>query len=135
MDRERIVKIVSDIEKYMNDLEEMNIRKAEDLTGIEKYYATSMILFSLLNRVIDLAQEVVVGKKLGMPSSYKEIFRILRERDFISKETLGEIEKLVELRNILSHEYYRIGSGEIFRAVKNVGVVRKFVSEIKRRIE
>jgi uncharacterized protein YutE (UPF0331/DUF86 family) len=135
MDRERIVRIVSDIEKYMKDLEQMNIRTANDLAGIEKYYATSMIMFSLLNRVIDLAQEVVVGRNLGMPSSYREVFRILRERAFITKEMLVEMEKFVELRNALSHEYYRIGSGEIFHAVKNMDVVRKFVGEMKRRIE
>jgi uncharacterized protein YutE (UPF0331/DUF86 family) len=135
MDRERIVKIVSDVEKYTKDLEEMSIRTADDLTKMEKYYATSMIMFSLLNRVIDLAQEVVVGRKLGMPSSYREVFRILRERSFISKEMLVEMEKFVELRNALSHEYYRISSGEIFRAVKNIGVVRKFVEDMKRKIE
>lgn len=135
MDRERIVKIVSDIEKYMNDLEEMGIKTADDLAGMEKYYATSMIMFSLLNRVIDLAQEVVVGRKLGMPSSYREIFRILRERDFISKEMLGEMEKFVNLRNALSHEYYRISPAEIFRAVKNISFARKFVGEMKRRVE
>lgn len=101
MDKERIVKILSDIENYLNDLEERNIRRSEDLTNVEKYYATSMILFSLLNRVIDLAQEVVLGKKLGMPASYKQIFRILSEKRLISRELFKEMEKFINLRNIL----------------------------------
>lgn len=135
MDKERIVKILSDIENYLNDLEERNIRRSEDLTNVEKYYATSMILFSLLNRVIDLAQEVVVGKKLGMPASYKQIFRILSEKRFISKELFKEMERFVNLRNILSHEYYRIGSDEIFQAVKKIDIVKKFVDLLKKKIE
>jgi uncharacterized protein YutE (UPF0331/DUF86 family) len=94
-----------------------------------------MILFSLLNRVIDLAQEIVVGKKLGMPSSYKDMFRILRERGFIDKESLGKMERLVELRNILSHEYYRVGSGEIFQAANDINIIKEFVQEMKKRMK
>jgi len=131
MDRERIIKIMSDIEKYLSDLKDRNIRSLEDLKDIEKYYATSMILFSLLNRVIDLGQEIVIGKKFGMPSSYKEIFRILFERKIIDKSTFENMEKFVDLRNILSHEYYRAEAAVIFKAVKNIGVIKNFVEKAR----
>ena len=36
-----------------------------------------MALFSLLNRVIDLGSEMVMGADLGTPAIYRDIFRLL----------------------------------------------------------
>lgn len=134
MDRERIIKIMSDIEKYFSDLESREIKGLDDLKDIEKYYATSMILFSLLNRVIDLGQEVIISKKFGMPSSYKDTFRILFERRIIEGGMFEELKKFIDLRNVLSHEYYRIDENDIFYAVQKIRVVKNFVGRMKKEI-
>jgi len=78
-DVERIGKIISDIERYFRDLEleGLNIKKVEDLEDRKDFYAISMVLFSILNRAIDLGDEIVMANNLGMPSTYKEIFRLL----------------------------------------------------------
>ena len=132
MDKERLTKIIADIEKYSKDLEKMKIKEVEDLRNIEKYYSTSMILFSLLNRVIDLGQEIVIGKKLGMPSTYKDIFRILLRRKIIDEKMFGKFKKLVDMRNMLSHEYHEIKGEDIFRTMKDVKIVKKFIKRMKK---
>ena len=71
-DRERIVKIVSDLEKYFRDLEELKIEEIADIEAKMHFYALSMVLFSILNRTIDLGNEIVMANNLGMPSTYKE---------------------------------------------------------------
>ncbi len=134
MDKERIIGILNDIEKYLNDLNGMKIKGLEDLRDIERYYATSMILFSLLNRVIDLGQEIVISKKFGMPSSYRDIFGILFERRIIEKEMFEELKKFVDLRNILSHEYYRIDEKDIFYAVQKIEILKRFIETTKKYI-
>lgn len=135
MDRERIIKIMSDIEKYFSDLEQREIKSLDDLMDMEKYYAVSMILFSLLNRIIDLGQEIIISKKFGMPSSYKDTFRILFERKIIDKKMFEEFKKFVYLRNALSHEYYRIDEKDIFYAVRKIGILKRFVERIKEEVE
>lgn len=74
-DIERIGKIISDIERYFRDLEleGLNIKNVEDLEDRKDFYAISMVLFSILNRAIDLGDEIVMANNLGMPSTYKEI--------------------------------------------------------------
>jgi len=131
MDREKIIKILSDIDKYLKDLEGRKIVSLGDLRNLEKYYACSMILFSLLNRVIDLGQEIVISKKFGMPSSYKDIFRLLYERRIVNKKNFEGLKKFVDLRNALSHEYYRADEKKIFDALQEIEQVEKFVSEAK----
>ncbi len=76
-DLERLTKIISDIYRYLDDLERMEIKDPRDLDDIKNFYAVSMILFTLINRVIDLGDEIVTSRNLGVPGTYREIFNLL----------------------------------------------------------
>ncbi len=130
-DRERIGKIISDIEKYFRDLEELNIERIDDLEGKKNFYAISMVLFAILNRAIDLGDEIVMANDLGMPSTYKEIFRLLTKNKFIGKDMGEELSNLVFYRNLLSHEYYDLTEEDVFEVFKKISIVKKFVERIK----
>ncbi|MBC8521351.1 MAG: DUF86 domain-containing protein [Methanomicrobia archaeon] len=132
-DVERIGKIISDIEKYFRDLEleGLNIKKVEDLEDRKDFYAISMVLFSILNRAIDLGDEIVMANNLGMPSTYKEIFRLLTRNEYIGKDIGEELSNLVFYRNLLSHEYYDLTEEDVFEVFKRIDIVKKFVGRIK----
>jgi len=130
-DVERIGKIISDIERYFRDLEGLNIKKVEDLEDRKDFYAISMVLFSILNRAIDLGDEIVMANNLGMPSTYKEIFRLLTKNKFIGKDMGEELSNLVFYRNLLSHEYYDLTEEDVFEVFKKISIVKKFVERIK----
>lgn len=98
-DNERITHIIGDIEKYFTDLKEMEIKELDDLEDKKNFYSVSMILFSILNRAIDLGEEIVAGKKLGVPSTYKEIFKLLMQNKNIDKGMEKELSELVFYRN------------------------------------
>ena len=132
---EKVIAILNDTEKYLSDLDKLKISAEEDLKGLEKYYAISMVLFSLLNRIIDLAQEVVILKKLGMPGSYRDIFRILNSRGIITKKMFDEMKRFVDLRNRLSHEYHRLDEKDILSAIKRTGVLKDFIAVMKSELE
>jgi len=130
-DIERIGKIISDIEKYLRDLEELDIRGAKGLMDKKNFYATSMVLLSILNRTIDLGEEIVMANNLGMPSTYREIFRLLVKNKLIDTN-LGEgLSNLVFYRNLLSHEYYELTERDVFAVSKKINVVKKFVERTK----
>ena len=76
-DLERLTKIISDIHRYLDDLERIEIKDPRDLDDIKNFYAVSMILFTLINRVIDLGDEIVTSRNLGVPGTYREIFNLL----------------------------------------------------------
>lgn len=132
-DIERIGKIISDIERYFRDLEleGLNIKNVEDLEDRKDFYAISMVLFSILNRAIDLGDEIVMANNLGMPSTYKEIFRLLTRNKFIGKDMGEELSNLVFYRNLLSHEYYDLTEEDVFEVFKKISIVKKFVERIK----
>ena len=131
-DIERIGKIISDIEKYLRDLEELKIKKIEDLEDKRNFYALSMALFSVLNRTIDLGSEIVMANNLGIPSTYRDIFKLLSKNGFIDKVLEKELSRLVFYRNLLSHEYYDLTDKDIFDVLRRIGVIKQFVEKIKR---
>ena len=130
-DMERIGKIMSDIEKYFRDLEELKIEKIEDLEDKRNFYALSMALFSILNRTIDLGSEIVIANNLGMPSTYRDIFGLLGKNGFIDKALEKELSHLVFYRNLLSHEYYDLTEKDVFDVFKRLNLIKQFVEKVK----
>jgi uncharacterized protein YutE (UPF0331/DUF86 family) len=128
-DKERISIIIEDIKKYSQKLKERNIKKLADLDDLN-YYACSMIIFSVINRAIDLGDEMINSKKLGFPSEIKDIFILLGENKIINKKIEEKLKDLVRLRNKIAHRYGSINKEDIFRAIEDIKIVEIFVSDI-----
>ncbi|MBU2637448.1 MAG: DUF86 domain-containing protein [Nanoarchaeota archaeon] len=132
-DLERITRIIGDIERYFKDLENMKIKSAASLNK-ERFYSLSMILFAILNRVIDLGEEIVKAKQLGLPMSYKEIFQLLEKGGVINASLARELAGLASMRNVLAHEYYNVSNETVYNAYKRAGSIAEFVKIVKKLV-
>jgi uncharacterized protein YutE (UPF0331/DUF86 family) len=130
-DREQVSKIVSDIERYTTDLRELGITSREDLEDRRTLYALSMLLFTIINRALDLADEVIITNRLGMPQSYKEIFDILRRRRFIDRELAEEMAALVFYRNMIAHQYDDLTDDDLWSLFQRLDTTLLFVERMK----
>src|SRR3989344_89906 len=104
-DFQRIGKIIADIEKYVRELKSFDIRKQSDLSDAKTYHATSMVVFAILNRLIDLGSEIISAENLGAPNTYSDIMPALAKANVINKESASELNKLIQKRNVLAHFY------------------------------
>jgi len=130
-DLERIARITGDIDRYLHDL---SLISRQETTGPDdkiQFYALSMVLFSLLDSVIDLGSEVVAGSDLGVPSTYRHIFTLLAERGTIDREMLLRMSLLVSYRNRLAHEYGEITPDDLSRIIAMAGDIQSFVTRMK----
>ena len=130
-DREQVSKIISDIERYTKDLQELDIRAREDLEDRRTLYALSMLLFTIINRALDLADEVILTNRLGMPQSYKEIFEILRRRGFIDRKLADEMARIVFYRNMIAHQYDDLTDDDLWSLHERLGTILSFVDRMK----
>lgn len=130
----KITKITKDIEEYFLKLKNINLTK-ENVIIDEKFFSASMILFSILNRMIDLAGEIIVKNDFGMPANYEQYFDVLRENGIIDKILSNELKKLVKDRNLFAHEYYLMDKKSVVKISKDICSVRDFVERIKKLIE
>lgn len=129
-DLERVTKILADLERYYVDLEAMPVTSS--LMSKERFYSLSMLLFAILNRIIDLGQEVVRGQKLGSPSSYKEVFQILAKEKVVSITLSKELQYLAARRNVLAHSYFDVTEQSIYDIYTKIRVGIKFMAEVRK---
>ena len=132
-DLERITKILADLDKFFCDLKELKIEKVSDLEDRKNYHSLSMVLFAIINRIIDLGNEIVVAEKYGMPSTYAETFKILSKRKVIDENMKKEIIFLVRSRNRLSHEYFDFDEKEVFEIYQRISNVKNFIEIVKKK--
>ena len=130
-DKIRIGIIVADIERFFKDLEKMDVKSEKSLFDEKTFYATSMLLFSILNRLLDLGSEIVTAKQLGTPGSYRDIFSLLERNKLIKTSLSKRLINLVYARNLLAHEYQDFTNKEVYKIFNEVKAVREFVILVK----
>ena len=121
-DKERLMIIAKDIEMYLKKLDNIRIKSLKDLENDLNFYASSMLIFSAINRVIDLGYEVIKGGNLGYPVEIKEIFALLSNNKIIDKRMETKLKDLVISRNKFAHRYGVIKAEDVFRAIKEVKI-------------
>ena len=134
-DVERLGKIFSDIERYFADLETLNVRTVKDLADRRNFYSVSMVIFSIINRTINLGEEVVTANNLGTPSTYKDIFYLLRKNGIINDRMKNELSELSSYRNVFSHEYQNLTEKDVYNALLKINAVKEFAKRIKAGIK
>ncbi len=90
-----------------------------------------MICLTIINRTIDLATEILVKQAVSMPTRYRDIFSSLAKEGLISKELSNILEKLVENRNYLAHEYFGMDDRRLNKILKDIRSIKDFIQRIK----
>lgn len=129
IDKERIVVIIEQMRMYLSQIEQMNLKDMND----DIFDALSMRIFSLLNKTIDLAEEIVKGEELGMPMKTRDLFEFLKNKKIISVVLEGKLGDLIILRNAISHRYERVDKKQIVGIAKDLINVREFVDIVRKR--
>ncbi len=133
-DNERIAIIIEDIDNYFIMLGNMNIKSSNDLDDV-KYLASSMAIFSIINRTIDLAGEINRGRGMGSPLEYKDLFDALMSAKIISKNRKEKLSDLVRLRNKFAHRYEFINGKAILDGIQKLEEVKEFLDDVKEEIK
>jgi uncharacterized protein YutE (UPF0331/DUF86 family) len=130
----RLNDIIKNIEEYFLTLKNIGLNK-ENIESDEKFYSSSMIIFGILNRLRDLAEEIIKKNDFGMPSNFEQYFDVLSKKGILSKNLAVELKKLVKDRNLFAHEYYNMDRKQVLSISKRIYYVKDFVERIKEVIK
>lgn len=133
-DKQRIGEMINNIEKYKKDLEKYNIKTKEDLNDDKTFYASSMIIFSVLNRIIDLGNEIILNENLGSPDAYDDVMPRLSKGGIMNDIEAKELNELIKKRNIFAHFYGEINKEDVYNIISKFNLFDNFVKKIKKRI-
>lgn len=123
--KKRLARIASksqtDIESFKEDLDSQEI-----------------VLFNLqmaIQDCIDIAAHIISEKGWGVPGSTNEMFYVLEENDFLSRDLTEKIVKCVGFRNFLVHAYSRIEVDRVFEITqKDIHDLEAYLKSIFNRL-
>jgi len=109
VDKELILKKLSEIEEHLQELEEFKDISIDDYRKDWKIQRiVERTLQILIEICIDVANHIISDEKWRVPSSYSETFKILYENRVIDDELFKNLEKMAKFRNIIVHIYDKI---------------------------
>ena len=88
-------------------------------TNLAKQDSVVLNLKRISQATIDIATHIVRVKKLGIPKTSKEIFSLLENFDYISKETSSNMQKMIGFRNIAVYDYQNLSIDIVVSIVEN----------------
>jgi uncharacterized protein YutE (UPF0331/DUF86 family) len=83
---------------------------------------------------IDISNHIIAKEHIGVPESYSDCFKILRDRGIISKELSEKLINMAKFRNLLVHLYWKVNDEKIYEILQYELVdFDEFIEQIARR--
>ncbi len=131
MDKDRILKVLEELDSYMNEIKGIIPDKLADYKGSVKKRACERLLQISIESVINVSDLIVREMKLGMPSNEDDIFQKLRKEKIVSAKMLDTLKRMKGFRNILVHRYGEVDDELVFDFLKrNLADFSNFKKEV-----
>jgi len=109
VDKSLVLRKLSELEEYLGQIREFSSIAEEEYS---KDWKTQRIVERTLQIMIELAADIashlISDKKLRLPTSYADTFKVLSEAGLIDPPLYEIMEKMAKFRNIVVHHYDRI---------------------------
>lgn len=127
---------ISHIQKYLQLLErykkfsQKELEQNPDLKGaVERY------LYLATQATLDLGEAIIAFSEFRRPGTYTEVFYILDETEFISKDLSERLVAMTKFRNVIAHDYEKVDFGIVYDALQNrLGDIEEFIKAVKGKL-
>ena len=93
------------IERSVKRIHEVYEENSEDLEDFTKQDSIILNIQRACEASIDLAMHIVSERKLGVPKTSREAFKVLQENGIIEAKLTQTLMNIVGFRNIAVHDY------------------------------
>ncbi|MBI5197508.1 MAG: DUF86 domain-containing protein [Nitrospirae bacterium] len=109
MDKAVILRKLSELETYQNQIREYSGITAEDY---KKDWKTRRIVERTLQILIeccaDIANHIIADGNMRSPTGYSDTFRVLTENQVTGQDLGAIMEKMSKFRNVVVHQYEEV---------------------------
>ncbi|MEM1610745.1 MAG: DUF86 domain-containing protein [Sulfolobales archaeon] len=135
MDIDRVSRLLRDIERTLNVIEEIvDVDLSVFIADVRSRYALRYAIVELVEATATLGLHILrEDLNIERVESYSQIFDKLVENSIISVDTGERMKKVVRLRNLIVHRYWDVEDTRIYREARESGieVVKRFIEEVK----
>jgi len=128
--KSRILEVLESVAALREDI----LSRPREQVVASRLYKSSMErhVHVAIEAMLDACRHIVSAKKLGIPETYKDLVRLLRDNGILPVELAAKMEECVGLRNILVHRYMAIDHEKLYEEAKMlVRVVEGFVNAVE----
>ena len=132
MDSERILSKISELEKYISELNQVLPDSEEEyLTSTKIRRATERILQISIECILDICAIMVKDLRLGPPSDEDDLLSLLSEKI----PNIENIQQMKSFRNLIVHQYAKIDNQLVYEiALEDSSDFQSFINEIKKML-
>lgn len=133
-DPDVILAKVGNIQRCLRRIHETTSDNPETLDDIDKQDIFVLNLQRAIEATIDIASHIIASEGLGLVSTIKENFKILRDSGIIDDSMMKKMQSMVGFRNIAVHDYASIDIDVIKSILKNnLKDIEEFYTTILRK--
>jgi uncharacterized protein YutE (UPF0331/DUF86 family) len=114
--------VISKIETINRCIDRINQEFSSDEEFLSNYTKQDSVILNLerlSQATIDIATHIIRVRNLTLPNSSREVFDILQNANYITKQTSINMQKMVGFRNIAVHDYQNLNIEIVINIVKN----------------
>jgi uncharacterized protein YutE (UPF0331/DUF86 family) len=133
-DSELLLKKIAFIEGCVRDLAEMaQLDRFERDIREQRFILHTLQL--ALQATLDIASHIVSARRLGEPSSNRELFLLLGRDGWITPDQVSTLQAMAGMRNILVHGYLSVDAEIIADVVETrLGDLLSFAESVRARV-
>jgi uncharacterized protein YutE (UPF0331/DUF86 family) len=114
--------VINKIETINRCIDRINQEFSSDEEFLSNYTKQDSVILNLerlSQATIDIATHIIRVRNLILPNSSREVFDILQNANYITKQTSTNMQKMVGFRNIAVHDYQNLNIEIVINIVKN----------------
>lgn len=118
-DPDVILAKVGNIQRCLRRIHETTLDDPESLEEFDKQDIFVLNLQRAIEATIDIASHIIASEGLGLATTIKENFKILRDAGIIDDSMMKKMQSMVGFRNIAVHDYTSLDIGILKSILKN----------------
>jgi uncharacterized protein YutE (UPF0331/DUF86 family) len=119
VDSNLLLRKLAQLEEYLQQVREFSSVTSSEYSGDWKIQRiVERTIQMMIEICIDIAGHLISDKKLRVPTSYADTFKVLLENDCISSALYQSLENMAKFRNILVHHYDKVDEAIVIIILK-----------------
>lgn len=119
IDKEIIRKHLRELDTSLTYLKGKKVNEKDLIKNIEERFAVERALHLAIQNVIDIGNHILASLNINDVETYADIPMKLAEAGIISEKLASNLAGMARLRNVLVHEYVKVGTKRLVSFLKN----------------
>lgn len=135
VDKDRLLSLIGEIEQALSILREYGEADKESLIGnLKSLGSVKYYLIVAIEGCVDICNHIVAKESIGVPESYSDCFKILKNNEIISDVLSKELSNLAKFRNLLVHLYWKVDDEKVYELLQmKLDDIGRFIQQISKK--